>query len=90
MTNLTYERTNKMIFAVRLGVKAAKSKTARKLAKKAAKKIAENVEVTVVNRGLDVEVAGRKFRVDRSTLTRGSDESAAIAPVVDRFGDPTW
>lgn len=59
-----------MIFAVKLGVKAAKSKTARKLAKKAARKIAENVEISVDSRGVDVDVAGRKFRVDSATFAR--------------------
>lgn len=74
-----------MIFAVKLGVKAAKSKTARKLAKKAAKKIAENVEVTVANRGLDVDVAGRKFRVDSATFARRNAAPAETESPCVRF-----
>ena len=70
-----------MLFAIKLGVKVAKSKTGRKIAKKAAQKIAENVEVAVVDRGIDVAVAGRTFRIDRSTISRSANDQAAPAEI---------
>ena len=70
-----------MLFAIKLGVKVAKSKTGRKIAKKAAQKIAENVEVAVVDRGIDVAVAGRTFRIDRSTISRSANYQAAPAEI---------
>lgn len=79
------ERTMKMMFAVSLGVKVAKSKTGRKVAKVAAKKIVENVDVAVVDRGLDVTVAGKTFRLDRTTLARTNDSAASLEYNLDDY-----
>jgi hypothetical protein len=69
-----------MLFVIKLGIKVAKSKTGRKIAKKAAQKIAENVEVSAVDRGIDVGVVGKKFRVDRSTFKRTQNASIEYVP----------
>lgn len=90
MTSLVDERTNQMLFAIKLGIKVAKSKTGRKIAKKAAKTVVENVDIAIANRGLDVTVAGKTFRVDRSTLTRTSNETAEIATTANNFDDVIW
>jgi hypothetical protein len=74
-----------MMFAVSLGVKVAKSKTGRKVAKVAAKKIAENVDVAISGRGLDVTVAGKEFRVDRTTFTRTANDAVPTAYDLDDY-----
>lgn len=79
-----------MLFTIKLGIKVAKSKTGRKVAKKVAKKVAENVDIVVANRGLDVTVVGKTFRVDRSTLARTSNETAEIETTANNFDDVIW
>jgi hypothetical protein len=56
-----------------------------KVARVAAKKITKNVDVAVVNRGLDVTVAGKEFRVDRITSTRTANDAVSMAYDLDDY-----
>jgi DNA-binding protein YbaB len=73
---------------VGIALKVAKSKTARKAAKKAGRKAAEfareNVTVEIVNGGVEIDIAGRKVRIDREALSR-KDEVQTIEIEYDPF-----
>lgn len=68
-----------MIIAVaKLAIKVGRSKTTRRVVRKAVKVAKENVSVDTAARAIDLEVAGRTYRIDRSTFKR--EVETAVVP----------
>lgn len=65
-----------LITALKLTIKASRSKTARRAARAAVKIARENVTVDAAGRAVTIDAAGRTLRIDRDTFRR----SAPAAP----------
>lgn len=75
-----------IITALKLAFKVARSKKARKAARKAVAFAKENVSVDMVNRTVDIAVAGRTVQLNRETFKREAVAETATA-WHDPFGD---
>ena len=68
-----------LITALKLTVKASRSKTARRAARAAVKAARENVTVDAATRAITIDAAGRSFRLDRDAFRRST--SPATQPL---------
>lgn len=79
-----------IITAAKVAFKLGRSKTARKVARKVVETARENVTIDTAERAVEIEAAGRTFRIDRDTFKRDrSAEAATQTPELTPF-DEDW
>ena len=80
-----------LITALKLTVKASRSKTARRVARAAVKAAKDNVKVDKAGRAVTIDAAGRSYRIDRDTFSRSTtDQPLQLETAAKAEWDDFW